>query len=264
LGLKLARTKEWRESHGLTQRELAAEAGVGEVTVARIEAGASVAPPTARKIAEALGVTVADLLERPPVPLAEAPQTGLNAPTQEGPLMSRPEIREWLREFGHTSEEEFLAWASDLDLDLDEKGFPCGIERAKHELKQRRDRILDALRDPDVQADLFGRAQTEGLTGDDWAREVFRPSKAARKLTNEVRQEFTRREVSLVNYSVRLFVEGVTDNYLAYDRSREYLDRRHQELLKLRTRALEEGSRRSQAHTKREMHHWLDEAYGAA
>jgi transcriptional regulator with XRE-family HTH domain len=72
--LKLARTREWRESHGLTQRELAAEAGVGEVTVARIETGASVTPPTARKIAQALGVRVADLLERPPVPLDEAPQ----------------------------------------------------------------------------------------------------------------------------------------------------------------------------------------------
>jgi transcriptional regulator with XRE-family HTH domain len=75
--LKLARTKEWRESHGLTQRELAAEAGVGEVTVARIEADVSVSPPTARKVADALGVSVADLLERPPVPLAEAPpETG--------------------------------------------------------------------------------------------------------------------------------------------------------------------------------------------
>ena len=74
--MKLARTKEWRESHGLTQRELAAEAGVGEVTVARIETGSSVTPPTARKIAEALGVAVADLLERPPVPLGEAPDPG--------------------------------------------------------------------------------------------------------------------------------------------------------------------------------------------
>jgi transcriptional regulator with XRE-family HTH domain len=72
--LKLARTKEWRESHGLTQRELAAAAGVGEVTVARVETGASVSPPTARKLAEVLDVSVADLLERPPVPLAEASQ----------------------------------------------------------------------------------------------------------------------------------------------------------------------------------------------
>jgi transcriptional regulator with XRE-family HTH domain len=72
--LKLARTKEWRESHGLTQRELAAAAGVGEVTVARVETWASVSPPTARKLAEVLDVSVADLLERPPVPLAEASQ----------------------------------------------------------------------------------------------------------------------------------------------------------------------------------------------
>jgi transcriptional regulator with XRE-family HTH domain len=70
--MKLARTREWRESRGLTQRELAAEAGVGEVTVARVEAGTSVAPPTARKIATALGVSVADLMEAPPVPLAVA------------------------------------------------------------------------------------------------------------------------------------------------------------------------------------------------
>jgi transcriptional regulator with XRE-family HTH domain len=68
--LKLARTREWRESQGLTQRELAAKAVVGEVTVARLEGGASVSPVTARKVAEGLGVSVADLLERPPVPLA--------------------------------------------------------------------------------------------------------------------------------------------------------------------------------------------------
>jgi transcriptional regulator with XRE-family HTH domain len=74
--LKLARTKEWRESLGLTQRGLAADPGVGEVTVARIETGASVTPSTARKIAVALGVAVADLLERPPVPLAKAPKVG--------------------------------------------------------------------------------------------------------------------------------------------------------------------------------------------
>jgi hypothetical protein len=114
-----------------------------------------------------------------------------------------------------------------------------------------------------VQGDLFGRAQTEGLTGDDWTREVFRPGNAARKLANELRQEYMRREASLANYSVRLFVEGVTNDYLAYDRSREYLERRHQELLKLRTRALEEKSAH-RAHTKSEMHHWLDEAYGGA
>jgi transcriptional regulator with XRE-family HTH domain len=98
--LKLARTKEWRESHGLTQRELAAEAGVGEATIARVEMGASVTPPTARKIAEALAVAVADLLERPPVPLADAPQeTGPPQISREdleklGITVTDPELKE--------------------------------------------------------------------------------------------------------------------------------------------------------------------------
>ena len=69
--MRLERLREWRESRGLTQRELASDAGVGEVTVARVEAGTSVRPNTARKLADVLGVTVADLMERPPVPLGE-------------------------------------------------------------------------------------------------------------------------------------------------------------------------------------------------
>jgi transcriptional regulator with XRE-family HTH domain len=240
-----------RKAAGLTQEEVARRSGLTLKAVGEVERGEVQDPHVSSlaSIARALGVEIADLL-REPVPLAEAPETGHDM-----------RVSEWLREeYGHTSEEEFLAWASDLDLDLDEGGFPCGIERAISELKRRRDSILVALRDPDVQGDLFGRAQTEGLTGDDWTREVFRPGKVARKLANELRQEYMRREVSLANYSVRLFVEGVTNDYLAYDRrDREYLHRRHRELLKLRTRALEEGP--NQAHTKGEMPHWLHEAY---
>jgi transcriptional regulator with XRE-family HTH domain len=71
--MKLARLKEWRESHGLTQKELAAAARASEWTVARAEAGEEVRPNTARRLAEVMEVTVADLLEQPPIPLAEAP-----------------------------------------------------------------------------------------------------------------------------------------------------------------------------------------------
>src|SRR5215210_5642525 len=73
--MKLLRLKEWRESRGLMQKEVAADAGVSEYTVLRAEGGISIRPDTARKIAEALNVTVADLLEEPPVPLGQAPQT---------------------------------------------------------------------------------------------------------------------------------------------------------------------------------------------
>jgi transcriptional regulator with XRE-family HTH domain len=69
--MKLARLKEWRESHGLTQKELAAAARASEWTVARAEAGEEVRPNTARRLAEVMEVTVADLLEEPPIPLGE-------------------------------------------------------------------------------------------------------------------------------------------------------------------------------------------------
>ncbi len=71
--MELPRLREWRESRGLMQKEVAKTAGVSEWTVLRAEGGASVRTPTARKIADALGVSVSDLLESPPVPLASAP-----------------------------------------------------------------------------------------------------------------------------------------------------------------------------------------------
>jgi transcriptional regulator with XRE-family HTH domain len=98
--MQLARTKEWRESRGFTQRELAAEAGISEVTVARLETGHSSTPPTARKIADALGVSVADLLERPPVPLVEAPPSEAAGPLDElDELLHRARVlkAEWKR-----------------------------------------------------------------------------------------------------------------------------------------------------------------------
>ena len=251
-----ARIKRLREEKEWSMAKLAVEADMSVSGVSMIENGKrNLTTTTLAKLARAFGVEVADLF----------PKGQAQLPLEDSGLMNQPAVGEWLQSQGHMSKEAFLSAAETLDLSLDENGFPRGIERASTELKRRRDGILDMLKDPDVQTALFGRAQTEGLTGDDWAREVFRPGKAARKLANEIRQEYMRREVSLANYSVRLFIEGVTNDYLAYDRGREYLDRRHQELLKLRTRALEERSNKSnKAHTKREMYHWLDEAYGGA
>jgi len=230
--LKLARTKEWRESHGLTQRELAAEAGVGEVTVARIESGASVIPPTARKVADALGVSVADLLEQPPVPLAEAPpETGSSKTTQ---LVDRPEVQEWLRGAGHMNREEFLSWAEELES-LEE------VEGAIAELKLLRDKLLEDLRRDSVQVALFGAPRAEGLTGSAWTREVFRPRKLATRLGNNLRSEYLAREVALANYSRVLFVEGKEADYLVYAPISEHDQERHQQMLAARHALIEES-----------------------
>jgi len=75
------------------QKELAGEAEVSEFTVVRAEGGMSIRPDTARKIAEALGISVADLMERPPVPLDEplpAGQTKGPDPNAWGGEQDRP------------------------------------------------------------------------------------------------------------------------------------------------------------------------------
>jgi transcriptional regulator with XRE-family HTH domain len=91
--MKLPRLKEWRESRGLMQKEVAEDAGVSVYTVLRAEGGISIRPNTARKIAEALNVTVADLLEDPPVPLGQAPTSSGPAEEVEGSEERREDLR---------------------------------------------------------------------------------------------------------------------------------------------------------------------------
>jgi transcriptional regulator with XRE-family HTH domain len=70
--LKLTRLKETRELAGLSQDELAETSGVARATVADLELAKRVAQPrTARRLAEALGVEIRDLLADP-VPAGKA------------------------------------------------------------------------------------------------------------------------------------------------------------------------------------------------
>ena len=56
----------WRVQRGITQAELAGQIGVRRATIARIEAGNPALVKTARALAEALAVQVADLQRQPP------------------------------------------------------------------------------------------------------------------------------------------------------------------------------------------------------
>ncbi len=60
--MQIPRLREKRELQGLTQKELADVSGVSVRSVAGYESGAGVRPNTARKLAEALDVKVADLV----------------------------------------------------------------------------------------------------------------------------------------------------------------------------------------------------------
>lgn len=62
---KIARLAEVRQSKGMTQEQLAAATGVHRVTIARIETG-EISPKatTLKKLADALGVLMDDLMEQ--------------------------------------------------------------------------------------------------------------------------------------------------------------------------------------------------------
>ena len=61
--MKVPRLRYYRERRGLTQRELAEVAGVARRSIAGWELGESIRPGLARRVAEALGVEVANLCE---------------------------------------------------------------------------------------------------------------------------------------------------------------------------------------------------------
>jgi transcriptional regulator with XRE-family HTH domain len=163
---------------------------------------------TLRGIARALGVPVEDLVS-------------------EEPLISRPEVREWLSEQGHKTLEEFRSLVEELDT-LEE------VEQAIRELRERRDGLVDKLGDRSVHVELFGPVRLEGLVGDARLREVFRPTEHARKLKREIRREYGAREDALAEYSSVLFVGGKADDYLVREPVGERDRERHERLLEAR------------------------------
>jgi hypothetical protein len=142
------------------QKEVADTAAISEWTVLRAEGGASVRPPTARKIADALGVSVADLLERPPVPLASAPSASPSPDveaTEVGQrnggtalLLDDPRIGEWLREndlkWGATDDEAFAEHVRGLDLaETDEDGRRVAVMELVRALTDEHAKAKDLL-----------------------------------------------------------------------------------------------------------------------
>lgn len=62
---RIARLAEVRQAHGMTQEQLAEATGVHRVTIARIETGeASPKAETLKRLADALGVLVDDLIDK--------------------------------------------------------------------------------------------------------------------------------------------------------------------------------------------------------
>jgi transcriptional regulator with XRE-family HTH domain len=202
-----------RKEKKLSQAKLAALADLDPSTVNQIETGAR--QPNTRtleKLAEVLGVGVSDLF-----PKAQAP-----LPLEEEALIAQPHVREWLRQRGATlvltSEEEFSEFVLDLDLEVDDDGFPRGIERLVGELWEEEDKVIGALMHEFTHGgELFPLTKK----GPDLVERAFHRHKEVTRLKRELRRAYGARQLGLTNYSRRLFLTGDTSDFLVHARMAE-------------------------------------------
>ena len=116
--MQIPNLRETRELHGLTQRELADVSGVSLRSIAGYEGGAHVRPNTARKLALALNVEVADLAGAPSSPKAQAP-----------PSPEQPSFNGLLEEerrtaiYQHAWHDYITEEANRIDAEADSKGY---------------------------------------------------------------------------------------------------------------------------------------------
>lgn len=211
-----------RKGKKLSQAKLAALADLDPSTVNQIETGAR--QPNTRtleKLASVLGVDVSDLFPKAQTPL----------PLENGKLIDRADVQEWLRANGHMTKEEFLTWAEDLEDEAD-------IEQAILDLRAKRDELRAALRTSDAREVLF--PMPPGLSKEETRNWLLKPP-GLWELRNEMQHEYLARELALVNYSKELFVLGRSSGYLGYGPPAGHVAReRHQKMLQAR-RAFEES-----------------------
>jgi transcriptional regulator with XRE-family HTH domain len=205
-----------REAKGWSQPKLAVTAGVAVSGVSQIENGKrNPNSSTLVKLAGALGVEVRDLYPKVQAPL----------PLENGKLIDRADVQEWLRANGHMTKDDFLAWAEDLEDEAD-------IEQAILDLRARRDELRAAVRTSYAREVLF--PMPPGLSREKKRTWLLKPP-GLWELRNEIQREYLARELALVNYSKELFVLGRSPGYLGYgppdghaawDRHRKMLEAR--------------------------------------
>src|SRR5215210_2420550 len=89
-----------REARGWSQMRLAVEADMSVSGISMVENGhRNLTTTTLGKLAKALEVEIADLF----------PKGQASLPLEDGKLMDRPEVQEWLRGQGHMDGDEFLS-----------------------------------------------------------------------------------------------------------------------------------------------------------
>jgi len=224
-GSLATRLRVLRARKGLNLTDAAHRIGVTRHTLASLEKGGQEPHfDTLAKLAEGYGVPVEDLLvgsesgaksgvgsEADPELRAAAEQ----AP-RAGRLVDLSQVREWLSAqdavFVAMSEAEFVDVVAQIES-LEE------LQELYGEILKERGRIEKVLEKPDLGKELFPAIGIRSLpTKREREGEAMRPSRNAWQLRREIGHIYRRFEGAIEDYSMYLFNEGKTEDFLIHPR----------------------------------------------
>jgi transcriptional regulator with XRE-family HTH domain len=228
--MEIPKLKEWRERRGLTQRELAELAGVSLRGIAGYEAGQSIRPNTARKVADALEVAVEDLLNTAGLYELDEREKSEVYPKGRAPLpIDRPEVKTWLKEQGAKYALMTNAEFQELVLNME-----AGAGEAGDALLEDIERLVGEITDEDraVEHALMGEFTRGGElfpkppAGPDHVKRAFARHRGVMQLKRAFADRYQALRLGLMNYSMRLYEAGRASDFLVHPRLAEPLRRR--------------------------------------
>jgi transcriptional regulator with XRE-family HTH domain len=202
--LKLPRLKEERELHGWSQKKLAEESGVSRDSISNYETGQRDAwPATAKKLADALGVEIADLREparEPAVPLVEA--------LRRAGHVADEDLDRWLEEYGARrilmTDDEMLQGFEQMASASDRQDIPSRFEKEALEAIEEERQVLEDLQIEWARGgDLIPKSSEAGSRMREKAR-----------LGREIRFFYRRYLTSLDRFGEALYLEGRADDFV--------------------------------------------------
>jgi len=224
-GSLATRLRVLRARKGLNLTDAAHRIGVTRHTLASLEKGGQEPHfDTLAKLAEGYGVPVEDLLvgsesgAKSGVGSEASPE--LRAAAEQAPragrLVDLSQVREWLSAqdavFVAMSEAEFVDVVAQIES-LEE------LQELYGEILKERGRIEKVLEKPDLGKELFPAIGIRSLpTKREREGEAMRPSRNAWQLRREIGHIYRRFEGAIEDYSMYLFNEGKTEDFLIHPR----------------------------------------------
>jgi transcriptional regulator with XRE-family HTH domain len=204
-----------RKARGLSQEEVARRTNIGVKAYRDLERGRTLDPhySTLEGLAHALGITVVELVGEESEPVLAGPK--VEAPWA-GRLVDLPQVREWLSAqdavFVAMSKAEFVDVVAQIES-LEE------LQELYGEILKERGRIEKVLEKPDLGKELFPAIGIKSLpTKRERVGEAMRPSRNAWQLRQEIGRLYRALEQAIENYSMYLFNEGKTEDFLIHPR----------------------------------------------